>query len=376
MKRHVSSKARGQYIPVMNEGCMGYRRLWRRLPPLLLLACGLAAAGGSAPRDKSITELPGRLAAVDSLLRAGDPAAALHQVDLLDATWGQDPLYGGQIADRRGWALLAQGRPAEALPLLEQTVGRRPYDAGAHRNLALALAQLGRRGRALAEYTQAVELDPANGIHRLEHAQFLTEFGQWGAAAAEFQAAAERCGSCPAAERGLGAALLQLGRPDEAVLPLSRAQAAEPDSVGRRLLVAALHGAARDSALLALLAAEDRQRWDRRDHLALVEAEGRRGGEPVESLAYANSLAAGSPPPCVADDALFWGRVALNLLKAGRWQAGLGAADRAVALEPDSAVYRNNRVVLLLRLGRDEEAAREWETVLRLDPGLKERPGP
>ncbi len=360
----------------MKQVCKESRHLRARLPLVLVLACGLAAAGGSAPRDKSIAALPGRLAAVDSLVRAGDPAEALRQVEILDAGWGQDPLYGWQIADRRGWALLALGKPAEALPLLEQTVGRRPFDAGAHRNLALALAQLGRRGRALAEYTQAVELDPTNGVHRLEHAQFLAEFGQWAAAAAEFRAAADRCGGCPAAERGLGAALLQLGRPEEAVLPLSRAQAAEPDSLGRRLLVAALHGSARDSALLALLAAEDRHSWDRRDHLALVEAEGRRGGEPVESLAYAAGLASGSPPPAVADDALFWGRVALNLLKAGHWAAGLTSADRAVALEPDSVVYRNNRVVLLLRLGRDEEAAREWENVLRLDPSLKERPRP
>ena len=355
---------------------MGYGRLRARISLAVVVACALAAAGGAAPRDKSMELLPGRLAAVDSLVRAGDAAEAQRRVQALDAEWGQDPLYGWQIADRQGLVLLALGRPAEALPLLEQTVGRRPFDAGAHRNLALALAQLGRRGRALSEYTQAVELDPANGVHRLEHAQFLAEFGQWAAAAAEFRAAGERCGGCPAAERGLGAALLQLGRPDEAIAPLSRAQAADPDSLGRRLLVAALHGAARDSALLAMLTAEDRGSWDRRDHLALVEAEGRLGTDPVQSLAYAGALSAGAPPTAVAEDALFWGRISLNLLKAGQWEAGLAAADRAVALEPDSAVYRNNRVVLLLRLGRDEEAAREWDNVLRLDPSLKERPRP
>jgi tetratricopeptide (TPR) repeat protein len=71
-------------------------------------------------------------------------------------------------------------------------------------------------------------------------------------------------------------------------------------------------------------------------------------------------------------EAAFWGRVALNLSEAGRYSEGLAAADRAVELDADHAVYRNNRVVLLLKLGRAEEAAREWEEVLRLDPSLEE----
>lgn len=347
------------------------RQAGRSTALALALALALAAGPGAAPRQQHLQELPGRLAAVDSLVAAGDPGAALAEVERLAAAWGDDPLFGWQIADRRGLALLALGRLEEALPLLELTVGRRPYAAGAHRNLALALAGLGRRGRALAEYTQAVELDPGHPVHRLEHAQYLAEFGQWSAAAAEFAAAGRLCGGCPEAERGLGAALLQLGRSAEAVEPLSRAQTAQPDTSGRRLLVAALHGAGRDSALLALLDAENPATWDRRDHLALVEAEGRTGGDPLRSRAYADALPAGAAPPAVATDALFWARVALNLLKGGAWGAGLAAADRAVALEPDNAVYRNNRVVLLLKLGRTREAEAEWEHAVRLDPGLK-----
>ncbi len=336
----------------------------------------LAATAAAASPRLAAEQLPARLAAVDSLVGAGRADAALAQIDKLAAAWRDDPLYGWQIADRRGLALLALGRHADALPLLEETVMRRPFQAGAHRNLALALAGLGRRGRALAEYTQAVELEPDNAVHRLEHAQYLAEFGQWETAAAQFQAAADLCGGCPEAERGLGAVLLRLGRAGQAVAPLARAQAAQPDSAGRRLLVAALHGARRDSALVALLATEDPAGWLRDDHLALVEAEGRLGGDVDHSRAYVRSLAEGQAPAAVAADALFWARVALNLLAADDPAAGLTAADRAVALEPESAVYRNNRVVLLLRLGRREEASREWERALALDPSLQDRPRP
>ncbi len=51
----------------------------------------------------------------------------------------------------------------------------------------------------------------------------------------------------------------------------------------------------------------------------------------------------------------------------------LVAADRAVTLAPDNVVYRNNRVVLLIQLGRQDEAAQEWEKVLALDPSMKAR---
>jgi tetratricopeptide (TPR) repeat protein len=66
----------------------------------------------------------------------------------------------------------------------------------------------------------------------------------------------------------------------------------------------------------------------------------------------------------------FWGRVSLNLLESDHFQAGLEAADRAISIDGGNVVYRNNRVVLLLKLDRPQEAAREWEEVLRLDPSL------
>lgn len=330
-----------------------------------------AAGGPAVPRD-----LGSELAVIDRLLASGQGEAALAEVERLAGPWGDDPLYGWQIADRRGLALLLAGRVEAALPLLEETVRRDPLAAGAHRNLALALHRLGRRGRALAEYAQAVELEPGDPAHRIEHAQALAEFGQWDRAAAEFGAASRLCGGCPEAELAWGDALLRAGRPADAVGPLERAQAAQPEPATRQRLVMALQQAGRDSALLALLDRTDPRDAAAYDHRAAVDAEGRLGGPAPRSLAYAADLGRGGAPAAVASDAAFWARVALNLLASGDHEAGLAAATRAVELEPDSAVYRNNRVVLLLRLGRDDEAEREWEQARRLDPSLEENRRP
>ena len=106
-----------------------------------------------------------------------------------------------------------------------------------------------------------------------------------------------------------------------------------------------------------------------------VEAEGRLG-EADWSLACLGTLAGqptlpGGLPDGLLTDQAFWGRIALNLLNTEHFQNGLQAADKSVELDPGNVINRNNRVVLLLKLGRDEEAAREWAEVLKLDPSLE-----
>jgi len=321
--------------------------------------------------------VPPALALADSLLGAGHADQALNLIEDLERRWGDDPLFGSQISEWRGVALLAVGRTDEALPLLEEAVARRPMSAGTHRNLALALAALGRRGRALAEYAQAAELAPRDAGHRLDHAHYLAEFGLWDGAAEEYRAASYLCDRCPAAERGWAVALLRAGRPDEALAPLLRLHRPAGDFEDLSLLVTAAQAAGRDSLLLAVLAGEPTARRDRGMFHAEVQAEGRLVGRPPScSLAHVRELEAGRTPSPVAADPLFWGRVSLNLLEANEDAAGLVAADRAIELDPGNAVFRNNRVVLLTRLGRHEEARLEWERVLLLDPSLKDQTSP
>jgi len=65
-------------------------------------------------------------------------------------------------------------------------------------------------------------------------------------------------------------------------------------------------------------------------------------------------------PAAVRSDPLFWAVVAELLQRADQLDGALAALEEAIALEPSSAVYQNNRIVLLQQLGREDEAAAAW----------------
>ena len=117
------------------------------------------------------------LAEIDSLLASGQATAAVARARRLQDQLGGDPLYGWQVEGRLGLALLRAGNPTEALPHLEAVMRYHPNDPVAHRNFAVALLDLGRRGRALSEFQMVVELAPDDFEARLEYGQILAEFG-------------------------------------------------------------------------------------------------------------------------------------------------------------------------------------------------------
>ena len=175
-------------------------------------------------------------------------------------------------------------------------------------------------------------------------------------------------GAGEAADQGLAVCLMKQRRPDEAVAPLRRLYLADATISRRRDLASALQSAGRDSELVALLAPVPAGSLTVPELLGLIQAEGAPGADPASSRAFVADLVSGDPPPSVADYALFWGRIALNLIGSQDWEQALTAADRAVQLDPDNTAYRTNRVVILQGLGRDEEATREWEEIRRRDP--------
>ena len=175
----------------------------------------------------------------------------------------------------------------------------------------------------------------------------------------------------------LAGILLEAGEFDAAVEPLCRILEREPTPWARWSFTQALAGAGRDRELLDFLDAQALSGLSAKEMKLAVEAEGRLG-EADRSLACLRALADPASFPGDLDEALltdhgFWGRVSLNLLESGHYSQGLEAADRAIDLDAGNVVYRNNRVVLLLKLGRRDEAAREWEEVLLLDPTLEKK---
>jgi tetratricopeptide (TPR) repeat protein len=321
----------------------------------------------AADRDQVRVEINGKLAVIDSLM-ATDPEAAVARSRSLFERFGDDPLYGWQVEGRLAAALLVAGRPGDALPHLENLVRVDPTDPVWHRNLAAALRQLNRRGRALTEYGLVVELAPADPTARLEYGQYLMEFRNYDLALHHLEEAHRLCGGCEEADRALANVHLARGDFASAVAPLRRLEDRGDSPDVRRSLWAALAHSGGDEELLERMETVGVADLNTESLGMLVEAEGRLG-RAEHSLAFATGEAGGGNLP---DDALFWGRVALNLLEVDEFTAGLAAADRAVALDPGSVVYRTNRVVLLQRLGREDEARSEWDEVLRLDPNLKQ----
>ena len=157
--------------------------------------------------------------------------------------------------------------------------------------------------------------------------------------------------------------------------PLERINEKAPTPWARLSLAQALAGAGRDRDLLEFLDSGPRVELSAEEMNLAVQAEGRLG-EADRSLAYLKILSSPTEAAVGRDQELlmdhrFWGRISLNLLEADHYLEGLQAADMAISLDGENLVYRNNRVVLLLKLDRQEEAAREWKEVLRLDPSLE-----
>lgn len=343
----------------------------------LAWALGSLMPGHAAASNRSDTAARAQagLALVDSLLEVGQAAEAVVEARRLSSQFATDPLYGWQVEGRLGLALLRAGYPAEALPYLEAIVRRSPNDHVTHRNFASALMATGKKGRALTEFRLAVELAPGNYETRMDYGRALAEFRDVREARTQFEVARTLCPECPEADISLAALLLEARRFDAAVEPLGRIMEREPTAWARRGMVQALAGAGRDRDLLDFLDARALNGLSAEEMNLSISAEGHLG-EASRSLACLRALSDPTACPGGLDDGLltdhgFWGRVSLNLLESGKFHEGLEAADMAISLDAENAVYRNNRVVLLLKLDRQEEAASEWEEVLRLDPSLE-----
>ncbi|WP_433789184.1 AfsR/SARP family transcriptional regulator [Actinoplanes sp. CA-252034] len=143
-----------------------------RAPATLLTTHGMGYALRCAPDQVDAWRFE---QAVDDA-RAADPAAALSRLDEALAWW-RGPAYADfpdaawpradrsrlaelrlQAVERRAGARLALGRPAEAVPDLDEHVTAHPWREDGWRLLALALYRSGRQGDALAVLRRARRL--------------------------------------------------------------------------------------------------------------------------------------------------------------------------------------------------------------------------
>jgi len=176
----------------------------------------VAGVGGARAPPRLGTQAPQTAAQVvahcDSLLARGPAPAAVHLA--------------------RGNALLALGRPDEALASLDRALALAPGDVLASYNRGNVLLVLGRRIEAVAAYERAVGSNPrlAPGWYNL--GTTLMDLGRHAEAIASFDRVLALDPAMAAAHNNRAAALLALKRPEEAVAGLQRALQLRPDHAG------------------------------------------------------------------------------------------------------------------------------------------------
>ena len=128
-----------------------------------------------------------------------------------------------------GTELIRTGRPADAVPLLEQASREAPDDAAPHFNLGLALDATGQPDRAIAEFAEAVRLRPSDAAARENLASGLWRANRRPEAIAQYQESVRLQPTDAAAQNNLATALLQEGKTADAVPHLEAALKMKPD---------------------------------------------------------------------------------------------------------------------------------------------------
>lgn len=257
-----------------------------------------------------------------------------------------------------------QGRPREALELIDRALKIIPLSAAAQGNRGAALQALGRFEEAIASYDRALSLRPADAQVLCNRGHAMFELHRFGEALASLDEALAIRPAEVAAWHKRGDVLMALGRPQEAIASHARALAICPGQVSALIRHSdALKGLSRfDEALAALdqileLKPDSAEVLSRRGNL-LLELD-----RPAEALECYDRALAISPDLLEATNNR---GNALGALK--RFEEALSAYDRALEIRPNFVGALNNRATALMALKRREEALKSLDQALAVRP--------
>ncbi len=298
----------------LSTGALGRARAWLALGrPGEVIASLEAYTESDAPNAGYARNLlaaayrqSGRLDEAGRVAAASGDAAPVWPDPWEQTLAAHRPGYGARIAEAR--ALIAAGRPAEAIAKLEALRRDFPDNATVLSNLGLAYRQAGRFDESVAALREALTRDDA---FFLAHFHLAVAYAQGSGAAAP---------PAPAAE------LRERARAHlDRVLALNSAYAPA---------------------------------YSLRGDLARLD------GDAVEALRDYRAAAQRDP-----QDARFPFRAGVTLVELERWEEAARALERAATLEPRDAETRRALATAAMGLGRLDDAGRELREAERLAPG-------
>jgi tetratricopeptide (TPR) repeat protein len=332
---------------------------------------------------------------LDSLTRArpndsdlfellGDARRGARQVDAAIKAYEQSIRlnYGAYEPHLKlGTLLMENGKTGRALTEFELAVKSADRDVLSRYNYGVALYETGRADEALAQWTVAAGIDPANV--RVAEALAMAYSGVNDSTALHYFQRADSLGADSAVFHNNYALLLdRTGRAAEAdarfQAAIAKATAPRRDEYRRNHALHFLRTGrnAEAAELFADLVTHGGGRWSDTVYLARANLARERYDEAIAALeSFALDVESGKIPgsspridrmPPTLDEAL-------DVL--GMCRRGMGHKKeaveylrRAVALEPDDVPHLNNYGVVLAEGGMLPEARKQWQRVLEIDP--------
>jgi tetratricopeptide (TPR) repeat protein len=257
-----------------------------------------------------------------------------------------------------------EGVFATEVSLWTDTLKKSPHSSLAHCNWGLALFNQGRLDEAIAEFEEAVRVDPKNA-NACVCIGFIDVFrGQLDQAVAQFQRALEIDPKNGDAHCYMGIALYQMGRLNDGVEQLHEALAIDPYDVSAHTnlgLALAQEGEA-EQAMAQFQAALESDPNSVQAHYEFGNALARSGRQDEAAEQFKKALQ-------IKPDH-FEARTNLGVifLHKGLFDQAIGQFKLAAQLRPDSADSHDNLGVALIQKGDVSGAIAQFEEALRLKP--------
>jgi len=305
-------------VAITVPGAQGATASQRDLGALYLVLMVAVVAGTLAVACRDLASQPAPPAATPGVFSFGGPGSPGPP---------PSPVTPGNADADAGRRLLAQGKAAEAIPLLEKAAGENPGNAEYQHLLGRALWETGNREGAVRSYADAARLGPA--AYGVTYAEALEAVGRFDEAASELETVLAAQPASAIAQEGLGRLYYRRGDFAKAVPLLER-----------------LAAQTRDPVVLQQLA---------------YAAE--KSGNRERAIATYRDVLAAEPRADVAR-----GLLAENLLAAGRKEDAIGVLQEGLQSTPEAPLLQRGLGSVLERSGRAAEAAAAYREYARLAP--------